>query len=515
MSLYLGLDSSTQSLSAILIDTASGELLLEESVNFGADLPHYNSPSGFIPHADDAVRHSDPLMWVEALELLLTALKDRGAPLADVRAISGSGQQHGSVYLNSPITGGWDAAIPLAPQVAPQLSRKTAPIWMDSSTSQQCQEIAVAVGGNPVLSKTTGSPAIERFTGPQIRRFSQLDPAGYAATNRIHLVSSFMASLLAGTDVPIDFGDGAGMNLMNLATESWDPACLAATADQLERRLPGLAAGNTVVGTIAPYFSERFGFSASAKVTVWSGDNPNSLIGMGAHAPGTVVISLGTSDTFFAPIDSPRTDPNGYGHVFGNPAGGFMSLICFTNGSLAREAVAEEFGLDWDAFAQAIADTPPGNNGNLMVPYFVPETTPRVPEALVKRLGSPDFQNGKYAAAAARAVVEAQAISMRLNSTWITDRPTAIRVTGGASQNRGITQVLADVFGAPLQRLTVGNSAGLGAAMRAANADGVSFAALNEVFSTVDPDFQIMPGGDYRELYDELTSRFVAATEAG
>ena len=67
---------------------------------------------------------------------------------------------------------------------------------------------------------------------------------------------------------------------------------------------------------------------------------------MGASSPGKLVISLGTSDTLFAAMPEPRTDPNGFGHVFGNPLGGFMSLICFLNGSLARERVKEDYGLE-------------------------------------------------------------------------------------------------------------------------------------------------------------------------
>lgn len=514
MSLYLGLDSSTQSLSACLISTDTGELAAELSVNFGTDLPHYDSPNGFLPNDDDSVRHSNPLMWVEALDLLLSRMRDQGVPLDQVQAISGSGQQHGSVYLKAPVSGGWDASQDLKPQIACLLSRQTAPIWMDSATSTQCAEIAAAVGGNEYLSKTTGSPAIERFTGPQIRRFAQLEPEAYTQTGRIHLVSSFLASVLAGQDAAIDYGDGAGMNLMNLASQDWDPACLAATADGLDEKLPALGASSSVIGCIDSYFCQRYGFSASTQVSLWSGDNPNSLIGMGAAAPGTVVVSLGTSDTLFAAMDTPRTDPSGYGHVFGNPAGGYMSLLCFSNGSLAREVVANECGVDWAQFAAAIAATPAGNHGNLLIPYFVPETTPRVTESRVERIGSEAFVSGADKAAYIRAVVEAQAISMRCYSSWITSQPDAIRVTGGASANRGITQVLADVFGAPLQRLTIGNSAALGAAMRAANSAGHNWQQLVATFSTVDPDFQVTPSGEHSAVYAELTAKLLAATRS-
>jgi len=83
-------------------------------------------------------------------------------------------------------------------------------------------------------------------------------------------------------------------------------------------------------------------------------------------------------------MTAPRTDPRGTGHVFGDPAGGFMALACFANGSLAREEIAHRFGLDWEAFSDAILTrTRPGNGGNLLLPYFVPEITPRLPVPVV------------------------------------------------------------------------------------------------------------------------------------
>jgi hypothetical protein len=40
-------------------------------------------------------------------------------------------------------------------------------------------------------------------------------------------------------------------------------------------------------------------------------DNCSSLVGMGASEPGKIVISLGTSDTFFAAMPNVFADPNG------------------------------------------------------------------------------------------------------------------------------------------------------------------------------------------------------------
>ena len=163
MAYFLGLDSSTQSLSAIVIDTAEGRVVVDESVNFGAELPGYESPQGVLPNPDARVRHSDPLMWVEALELVLSRVRERGFDWSKIAGISGAGQQHGSVYLNEPLrdVGRWRTGKSLVDQVRPLLSYRTSPMWMDSSTGEECREIAAAAGGRERVLTLSGSIPIE------------------------------------------------------------------------------------------------------------------------------------------------------------------------------------------------------------------------------------------------------------------------------------------------------------------------------------------------------------------
>jgi xylulokinase len=512
MSQYLGLDLSTQSMTALLIDRDTGKVVIERSVNFGERLPQYGSPRGFLAQDDERIKHADPLMWVEALGLVLQDLRDASVDLGSVRGVSGAAQQHGSVYLAKSLdeVGGWSLSAPLHEHVRPLLSRKTSPIWLDSSTSAECAEIAAAVGGDERVAAITGARATLRFTGPQIRRFYKTSPADWQRTSEIHLVSSFMASILVGRSVGIDLGDGAGMNLLDLASGGWSDALLDATAPGLREKLKPPVASTTVVGEIAGYFAKKYGFAAGTKIIAFTGDNPSSLIGMGASTPGTAVISLGTSDTVFAAMASPRTDPRGYGSVFGNPAGGFMSLACFSNGSLAREEIARRFGLSWDDFATAIVDkTKPGNAGNMLLPYFVPEITPRLLEASPRWYGSDAFVVGRDGAAAARAVVEAQALSMRLHSDWIGEAMTTVLVTGGASRSRGILRVLADVFQATVMPLPVSNSSALGAALRAAQGvEGCAWENLYAQFAPPDRDLAVEPDPSAALVYRQLAATF-------
>lgn len=510
MSYALGIDSSTQSCSAIVIDTEAGKIVAEASVNFGERLPEYKAPQGFIPDSPNGEIHSDPRMWLDALELLLDELKGK-CELSKVGAIAGAGQQHGSVYLN----GNWFETITslspsrsLSAQLAPCLTRATSPIWMDVSTGKECEEIAQAVGGNEQVCAKSGSIAIERFTGPQIRRFYKQDKEAYTKTARIHLVSSFLCSVLCGEDGPIDTGDGAGMNLLNIHSWSWDDDLLAATAPGLADKLPTVKPGTSVAGQIAPYFAEKYGFTAGTPITVFTGDNPSSLVGMGASQPGKIVISLGTSDTFFAAMPDVVADPNGCGHVFGNPTGGSMSLQCFVNGSLAREAVKDKFDYDWDQFSAAFERTPASNDGNLMVPFFRPEISPRVDLDAPILKGTEAFENWKDADAAIRACVEGQAINIKLCSDWMQLKPEVIYLTGGASKNDAIAQVIADIFQAKVQRLAVSASVGLGAAMRAANNSfGCGIGDLEKSFCHPESGSAISPKAEPGN-YDSLTRSF-------
>lgn len=472
MALYLGFDASTQSLTGVVIEVEGSRrrVVFQRSLPYDATFPAYGTRNGVLPHDDPRVATSSPLLWADALDTWFAVARGEGGfDLTALRAVSGAAQQHGSVYCNAAAAlrlPSLQPATALAEQVGAMLSRADAPIWMDSSTAAECAAITEAVGGAAALARLTGSRAFERFTGPQIRKFTTRDPRGYAATDRIHLVSSFLASLLIGRHAPVEPGDAAGMNLMDLARRRWADAALRATAPGLERKLPSIVEPWTVVGTLSRYWTARHGLPA-AKIVAWTGDNPSSLVGAGVVSPARRVISLGTSDTVFAIQHEPRVDPSGTGHVFGAPTGDYLALICFQNGALARERVRDAFGLDWGGFSRLLRETPPGNRGCVMLPWFEPEITPPVATPGVRRYGLDPADPGGNV----RAVVEAQMLAMAIHSAWLEGSVEAIHAVGGGAANREILQVMADVCDADVYPMEAGASAALGAALRAYHGD--------------------------------------------
>ena len=100
--MYLGIDCSTQSLKIVVINEKQ-ELVKEVSVVYDEDLPHYKTTNGVIRHKnafDNFLEHiSTPtLLFIEALESCLDKIKNEGFDLSLIKAISASGQQHGSVW---------------------------------------------------------------------------------------------------------------------------------------------------------------------------------------------------------------------------------------------------------------------------------------------------------------------------------------------------------------------------------------------------------------------------------
>ena len=293
MPLYLGLDASTQhvTLQAIDVDSDAPRLVFEHTTNFDRDLPAYGTRYGILPSADPRVAVAPPLMWAEALDRAMAAFARSGLEVSRVAAVSGSAQQHGSVYLNataSATLASLNPAQPLVEQIGGIFARPTSPVWLDTSTSDECREITEAMGGAAELARLTGSRAFERFTGPQIRRFAKTLPAGYEQTARIHLVSSFLASLLAGRARAARSGrrvghesDGPGAPRLGAGRDRGDGA-------RSRREAP---ADRTVMDR-GGRRCRRTGANATrlpaASVVVWSGDNPCSLIGTGLVDEGRI-----------------------------------------------------------------------------------------------------------------------------------------------------------------------------------------------------------------------------------
>ncbi|GES89620.1 xylulose kinase isoform X1 [Rhizophagus clarus] len=364
--LYMGFDLSTQQLKITVIEDTH-QIILEETVHFDKELPHYGTLNGVITNGENVT--CPTLMWVESLDILLHKLKNKKFPFHKVRMISGAGQQHGSIYwshdapfLLSSID---HSQRPLADQLKNAFSVQQSPTWQDSSTSEQCRELEKLIGGSEVLVNLTGSKAYERFTGNQIAKLCKTNPDAFSQTSRISLVSSFLATLFLGHYAPIDISDGSGMNLLNIHTKQWEDKllniCSCGAEGKLREKLgePEID-GLKILGNVHKYFVKKYGFNEDCKIIPFTGDNPATLISFNIK-PGNVIISLGTSDT--ALLCTTKSCPTLESHILCHPIilESYFSMIVHKNGGLTREYIRDTYTKDvtWERFNNILTSSKP------------------------------------------------------------------------------------------------------------------------------------------------------------
>ena len=152
---------------------------------------------------------------------------------------------------------------------------------------------------------------------------------------------------------------------------------------------------------------------------------------------------------------------------------GLFLYFSYKNGSVTRERIRDEVAEgQWDLFNQLLNSTPRGNFGNIGLYFDYPEITPHNVQGDF-RFNKDNDKVVKFASkeVEARALIEGQFMAKRLHIEKMgfkIEPTTRILVTGGASVNESILQILSDVFNAPVfTQEETQNSAALGAAFRA------------------------------------------------
>jgi len=322
---------------------------------------------------------------------------------------------------------------------------------------------------------------------------------------------------IEGKYAPIDPSDGSGMNVMNLRSKTWIKEIVEyAGGEVLEEKLGQVRPAHEVAGTVSTYFQKRYDFNPSALVINASGDNPCTLVGLRLDV-GDIAISLGTSSTVFGPLLNPVPSAH-EGNIMCNPIdeNGYMAMICYKNGALAREHIRDLYaGKSWDTFSQYLRESPAGNDGYLGFFFQEQEIIPEIKgfyyfdekDQPVKSLDSPQrFVRG---------IVESQFLSMLVHSENIGLHVThGVLVTGGSAKNEELLQIISDVFGVPVYTGNVNNSASLGAAYKALHGEACSTSGKTLAFSTLDTlgptSFKLsaQPNLSNHELYKTLSIRY-------
>jgi xylulokinase len=478
MSLYIGVDSGTQSVKAVALDLETGLVAVE------ARFSHR-----LIPGLPPGHMEQHPQEWVAAMDSAIGEVASR-IDRSRVRGIGVSGQQHGFVPLDA------DGGV-----------IRPAKLWCDTSTAPECAILTRKLGGRAAVIRRTGLPFLPGYTAPKVLWLKRHEPASFRRLRHILLPHDYLNLHLTGSYF-MEFGDASGTGFLDVRRRAWSAAATTAVDARVADCLPAVSASHESCGTLRPALAARYGFPAGTVVSAGGGDNMMGAIGTGNVAPGAVTASFGTSGTIYAFARRPVVDPSGDIAAFCSSTGGWLPLLCTMNVTGVTERVRALFGWSLEDLEGAAAGVPAGSDGLTLLPYLDGERTPNLPKGAGVYFGldRTTLARGHLA----RAAIEGTTLGMnyglrRLCALGV--RPREIRLTGGGARSPLWRQIAADVFGVSVVAMAQDESAALGGALQAAWCDspgrgsGAALAKLCSRCVSVDESTRCVPDRGRSALY--------------
>ncbi|MEV5935011.1 xylulokinase [Streptomyces sp. NPDC052079] len=420
--LVVGVDTSTQSTKALVVDAATGRVVA----------------SGQAPHTvtSGAGRESDPRQWWEALT---EALRQCGEPAHEAAAVSIGGQQHGLVTLDG-------HGEPVRPAL----------LWNDLRSAPQSRRLIEELGGAKFWAERTGSVPTASFTVTKWAWLAEHEPDAVRATRAVRLPHDYLTERLTGEGTT-DRGDTSGTGWWASGTETYDGEILAHVGLD-PALLPRMVRPGEVAGTVR--HSHDLPFSKGTLVACGTGDNAAAALGLGLR-PGTPVMSLGTSGTVYAVSRHRPADPTGTVAGFADAHGDWLPLACTLNCTLAVDRVATLLGLDREAVE-------PGR-GVTLLPFLDGERTPNLPHSsgLLHGLRH-DTTGGQLLQAAYDGAVYSLLAALGLVLDDDADPSEPLLLIGGGARGTAWQQTVRRLSGRPVQVPEAKELVALGAAAQAA-----------------------------------------------
>lgn len=415
--LVLGIDSSTQSTKAVLVDARDGTIV---------EMRTAAHPPG---------TSVDPRAWLAALEEAAGPLLDR----AD--AIAVGGQQHGAVVLD-------EAGEPV----------REALLWNDLRSAGSADALNEEMGGPQAAADLTGSVLSGSYTVTKLRWIRDHEPETAARVHRVLLPHDYLTWHLGGRagEPTTDRGDASGTGYFSTREDRWLP-------DVLEQAL-----GRTAVLPRVAEPAEVVARRGRAAIAPGTGDNMAAALGLGL-GDGDVAVSIGTSGVASAVTSEPIADGTGAISGFADATGRFLPLACTINAARILELGARLLGVDHAGLAELALESEPGARGLTLLPYLDGERTPNRPDAAGTLHG---LTTATKRADLARAHVEgllfslADAVDALAQVTG--SKPQRLLLIGGAARSAAVLALAPLVFDIPVVLPEPAEYVALGAARQAA-----------------------------------------------
>lgn len=444
--MYIGIDLGTSAVKLLLMNP-EGKVLKTVSKEYPLLFPKEN---WIEQNPDD---------WVE--KTFEAFLEFTSEELSLVRAISFSGQMHGSVFLDDE-----DKVI------------RPALLWCDQRTVEECKNLNEKFGLK--LVELTGNIAITGFTAPKILWLKNNEPENFKKINKIMLPKDYLAFKLSGV-YSTDVSDASGTLLLDVKNRKWCQEILEELGIT-EKQLPKLFESYECIGKIKKNIAQKYGFNEEVKIIAGGGDQATGAIGVGVVKDGVLSVALGTSGVVFANSSSYKVDNEARLHSFCHANGGYhqMGVMLSAAGALKWWIEGINKSKDYTQFVEEEAGKSKYDEKLLFLPYLTGERTPyNDPDARGAFVGL-NIQHER--ADMTRSVLEGITFGLKDSLELIkaagvyTD---VARVSGGGAKSNFWKQMIADIFNLKVETINSTEGPAFGAAILAAVGDGY-FSSVDE-----------------------------------
>lgn len=444
--MYIGIDLGTSAVKLLLM-SPEGKVVRTVSKEYPLLFPKENWIE------------QDPNEWIEKTFEAFSEFTSE--ELKSVKAISFSGQMHGSVFLDKE-----DKVI------------RPALLWCDQRTVDECRILNKKFGSK--LIELTGNIAITGFTAPKILWLKNNEPENFKKINKIMLPKDYLAFRLSGI-YSTDVSDASGTLLLDIKNRKWCKEILEELEIQ-EENLPKLFESYECIGTIKRDIAQKYGFNEEVKIVAGGGDQATGAVGVGVVKDGVLSVALGTSGVVFANSSSYSADDEARLHSFCHANGGYhqMGVMLSAAGALKWWVEGINKSKDYAQLVEEEAGKSKLDEKLLFLPYLTGERTPHNdPDARGAFVGV-NIQHER--ADMTRSVLEGITFGLKDSLELIKNTgvlTNVARVSGGGAKSNFWKQMIADILNLKVEIINSTEGPAFGAAILAAVGDGC-FNNVNE-----------------------------------
>ena len=493
-----GIDAGTTGLKTIIFDL-EGNVISNAGMEYPCTIPKVGW-----------VEQDVYCLWNALCASVRTAITEAGIDPKEIGSV-GISSQRGTFFA---VDENWE---PLHDSI----------VWSDSRADEEVQWIRDNIGAEKYYS-ISGAPISGAWSYAKFKWVRDKAPDLYEKAFKFVNAQEWLLHKLGSQEVFTDPASLALNGMMDIKKLDWSDELLDAINFSRDK-LPPVKEPARQVGTISRQAAEETGFAEGMPICVGGGDHQCAAVGCGIIKEGMAEISMGTGFVMIAAVDGIKSDPKHEVIFAGHAVPGHMNMegLTYATGvtlrwwrdvyGLSEKELSGVVGKDpYDLICEEAAKAPAGCKGHIFFPFFSGQITPNYQDNAVG--GSLGLSLYHDRCDMACSILEGGAYEQRMvleSMERVLGRPLdVIRLQGGGSKSPLWRQIMADVFGRPVECMSVADCGILGAAILGATGAGV-FGSLEEaVDAMVHTRETVYPNEENHTLYTDLYGIFKESFEA-